>query len=294
MKIAIVTDSTSDITPQEAKENNITVVPIPVIIDNHEYLDKIDIDAEKLFETQRHGASFPKTSQPALGEMIELFDKLHKEGYEAIITVTLTSAISGFYNTLVNLSHTHPEYNLHPFDSGMTVRSMGMMAIAAKMAKNGFTVEEIFSRLEEMRKSVGVLFVVDDLQNLVRGGRLSNASAFIGTMLQIKPLLTFDSDTYEIKSFDKVRSLKRAIKKCEEIAFKEVDASPYKDKLRFIIYNSNDETQAQKVADDFKDRYPNQPLDMVNFDAVVATHLGEKSLGITWVLDPDQMDLNKK
>lgn len=293
MKIAIVTDSTSDITPQEAKDNDITVVPIPVIIDNHEYLDKVDIDAQKLFETQRNGASFPKTSQPALGQMIELFNKLHNEGYDTIITVTLTSAISGFYNTLVSIAKNHPEFNLHPFDSGMTVRTMGMLTVAAaKMAKKGFTVKEIFSRLEEMRKSIGVLFVVDDLQNLVRGGRLSNASAFIGTMLQIKPLLTFDSETYKIVSYDKVRSLKRAIKKSEDLAKKQISESPYKDKLRFIIYNSNDEAQAQKVADDFRALYPDQKVEMVDFDAVVATHLGEKSLGITWVLDPDRMNID--
>lgn len=292
MKIAVVTDSTSDVTVQEAKDNDITVVPIPVIIDDKTYLDKVDITAEKLFETQRNGASFPKTSQPSLGTMLELFDKLHAEGYEAIITITLTSAISGFYNTLLTVAKDHPEYNLHPYDSGMTVRSIGYLALAAaRMAKKGKSVEEIFAKLDEIRASIDVLFVVDDLQNLVRGGRLSNASAFIGNMLHIKPLLTFDSKTYQIKSFDKVRSLKRAIKKSEEIADKKIAELPYKDKLRFIIYNSNDETQAEEVAQHFREKYPNQPVEMQVFDAVVATHLGEKSLGITWLLDIDKIDL---
>lgn len=292
MKIAVVTDSTSDVTVQEAKDNDITVVPIPVIIDDKTYLDKVDITAEKLFETQRNGASFPKTSQPSLGTMLELFDKLHAEGYEAIITITLTSAISGFYNTLLTVAKDHPEYNLHPYDSGMTVRSIGYLALAAaRMAKKGRSVEEIFAKLDEIRASIDVLFVVDDLQNLVRGGRLSNASAFIGNMLHIKPLLTFDSKTYQIKSFDKVRSLKRAIKKSEEIADKKIAELPYKDKLRFIIYNSNDETQAEEVAQHFREKYPNQPVEMQVFDAVVATHLGEKSLGITWLLDIDKIDL---
>ena len=292
MKIAVVTDSTSDVTVQEAKDNDITVVPIPVIIDDKTYLDKVDITAEKLFETQRNGASFPKTSQPSLGTMLELFDKLHAEGYEAIITITLTSAISGFYNTLLTVAKDHPEYNLHPYDSGMTVRSIGYLALAAaRMAKKDKSVEEIFAKLDEIRASIDVLFVVDDLQNLVRGGRLSNASAFIGNMLHIKPLLTFDSKTYQIKSFDKVRSLKRAIKKSEEIADKKIAELPYKDKLRFIIYNSNDETQAEEVAQHFREKYPNQPVEMQVFDAVVATHLGEKSLGITWLLDIDKIDL---
>lgn len=294
MKIAVVTDSTSDLTPKELEENpNITVVSLPVIIDEKTYLDKVEINAEQVFESQRNGSSFPKTSQPALGEMIELFDKLHDEGYDAIIAIPLTSAISGFYNSLIGIARDYPKYNLHPFDSGMTVRSMGMMVLAAaKMAQNGLDVEEIFKRLETMRDSMGVLFVVDDLKNLVHGGRLSNASAFIGTMLNIKPLLTFDKETYEIKSFDKVRSLKRAIKKSEELAFKEIDESPYKDKLRFSIYNSNDEKQAKEVAEQFKEKYPNATVDAETFDAIVATHLGEKSLGITWILDPDKMNLN--
>ena len=294
MKIAVVTDSTSDLTSAELKENpNITVIPLPVIINEKTYLDKVEIDAEQVFESQRNGSSFPKTSQPALGELLELFDNLHNEGYEAIIAIPLTSAISGFYNSLVRIAKDYPKYNLHPFDSGMTVRSMGMMVLAAaRMAQNGLDVDEIFKKLEMMRDSMGVLFVVDDLQNLVHGGRLSNASAFIGTMLNIKPLLTFDKKTYEIRSFDKVRSLKRAIKKSEEIAFKQIADSPYKDKLRFSIYNSNDEKQANEVAEKFEEMYPNATVDRQTFDAIVATHLGEKSLGITWILDPDRMNLN--
>ena len=111
MKIALITDSTSDISPEEAKANDITVVPIPVIIGDKQYMDGIDITAEKLFELERDGAPFPKTSQPSPGTMLELCQKLKDEGYEAIIAIPLTSGISGFYNSLVNLAHNHPEFN---------------------------------------------------------------------------------------------------------------------------------------------------------------------------------------
>ncbi|MFR1978539.1 MAG: DegV family protein, partial [Lactobacillus acidophilus] len=110
MKIALVTDSTSVLTEQEVKDNNINVVPIPVIVGDKEYLEGVNITSEQLFEMQRQGAAFPKTSQPSMGQMLELFNKLHDEGYEAIIAITLSSGISGFYQNLVNMAHNNPEY----------------------------------------------------------------------------------------------------------------------------------------------------------------------------------------
>ena len=81
MKIALVTDSTSVLTKQEVDENNVIVVPIPIIIGDKEYLEGVNITSKELFETQKQGAAFPKTSQPSMGKMIELYDKLHSEGY---------------------------------------------------------------------------------------------------------------------------------------------------------------------------------------------------------------------
>ena len=114
MKIALVTDSTSVLTEQEIKENNVIVAPIPIIIGDKEYLEGVNITSKQLFETQKQGAAFPKTSQPSMGEMISLFNKLHDEGYEAIITVTLSSGISGFFQTLQNVARNNPEYHFYP------------------------------------------------------------------------------------------------------------------------------------------------------------------------------------
>ena len=202
MKIALVTDSTSVLTEKEAKDNNVIVMPIPVIIGDKEYLEGVNITSEELFETQRQGAAFPKTSQPSMGKMIELYNKLHDEGYEAIIDITLSSGISGYNQTLKNIAHNNPEYHLYPYDSKMTVKLQGYLVLAAaKMIKNGLTPEQIIKHLDEIRDTIDELFVVDDLKNLSRGGRLSNASAFIGTMLHIKPLLTFKDG--KIVAFDK-------------------------------------------------------------------------------------------
>lgn len=144
VKIAIVTDSTSDITVQEASDNNISILPIPVIIDNHTYLDNIDISTKQLFDMQRNGSGFPQTSQPVLGDTMALFDKLHNSGYDAIIVITLASTISGFFQTVNTISNEHPEYNIIPYDSGITVRLMGYLALtAARLAKKGSTPKEL-------------------------------------------------------------------------------------------------------------------------------------------------------
>ncbi|ASX15065.1 fatty acid-binding protein DegV [Lactobacillus acidophilus] len=293
MKIALVTDSTSVLTEQEVKDNNINVVPIPVIVGDKEYLEGVNITSEQLFEMQRQGAAFPKTSQPSMGQMLELFNKLHDEGYEAIIAITLSSGISGFYQNLVNMAHNNPEYNLYPYDSKMTVKLQGYLVLAAaKMIKKGLEPEAIINNLDKIRDTIQELFVVDDLKNLSRGGRLSNASAFIGTMLQIKPILTFN-DEGKIVAFDKFRSMKRAVSKVEKLALEKTAELPYRDKLRLFVFHSNDHKQAEEIKQFINENFPNKPVDIAEFSPVIATHLGEKSIAIAWMIDIDKLDFSK-
>ena len=292
MKIALVTDSTSVLTEKEAKDNNVIVMPIPVIIGDKEYLEAVNITSEELFETQRQGAAFPKTSQPSMGKMIELYNKLHDEGYEAIIDITLSSGISGYNQTLKNIAHNNPEYHLYPYDSKMTVKLQGYLVLAAaKMIKNGLTPEQIIKHLDEIRDTIDELFVVDDLKNLSRGGRLSNASAFIGTMLHIKPLLTFKDG--KIVAFDKIRSMKRAVNKIESITLERTNQLDYKDKLRLFVFHSNDIKQAEGIKEFINNNFPGMPVDVAEFSPVIATHLGEKSIAIAWMIDIDKIDLTK-
>ena len=292
MKIALVTDSTSVLTEKEAKDNNVIVMPIPVIIGDKEYLEGVNITSEELFETQRQGAAFPKTSQPSMGKMIELYNKLHDEGYEAIIDITLSSGISGYNQTLKNIAHNNPEYHLYPYDSKMTLTLQGYLVLAAaKMIKNGLTPEQIIKHLDEIRDTIDELFVVDDLKNLSRGGRLSNASAFIGTMLHIKPLLTFKDG--KIVAFDKIRSMKRAVNKIESITLERTNQLDYKDKLRLFVFHSNDIKQAEGIKEFINNNFPGMPVDVAEFSPVIATHLGEKSIAIAWMIDIDKIDLTK-
>lgn len=292
MKIALVTDSTSVLTKEEIKENNIIITPIPVIIGDKEYFEGVNITSSQLFQMQKEGAAFPKTSQPSMGKTIELYNKLHEQGYEAIIHITLSSGISGYHETLENIAHNNPEYHLYPYDSKITVRLQGHLVLAAaQMIKNGLAPEEIIKRLDQIRATIDEIFVVDDLKNLSRGGRLSNASAFLGTMLHIKPLLTFKNG--KIVAFDKIRSMKRAVMKIEKMTLDKTSKLSYKDRLRLFVFHSNDLKQANGIQAFIKENFPDSPVEVAEFSPVIATHLGEKSIAIAWMIDPDQIKLTK-
>ncbi|MFC6181558.1 DegV family protein [Lactiplantibacillus daowaiensis] len=286
MKIAVVTDSTSYLTPQEVADNDIHVVPIPVIIDGKVYQEGVDITTKDFYANMKSFKSFPSTSQPPVGEMIEFYNKLGDQGYDAVISIHLASTISGFYNSLENMRDAVDNIKLVPYDSQITVRLMGYLAIeASRMAKAGHTVEEIIARLDDLRASMGEYFIVDDLQNLVRGGRLSNASAFIGSVLRIKPILTFD-EKHEIVAFEKVRSTKKALARVEHLFAEEKAKINYP--LRAIIVQGNNLEAAEAWKQKLQQDYPEMPIDITYFGPVIGAHLGDKSLALAWLKDIDK------
>ena len=284
MKIAVVTDSTSYLSAEEAKRYQIHVVPIPVIIDGRSYDEGVDITTEGFYDWLRNSKSFPSTSQPPLGEMITLYNQLAEEGYDTVISIHLASTISGLVNQLKTLAPTIDNIRVIPYDSQITVKLMGYLAIeAARMAAKGATPEEIIARLDDLRSTMGEYFVVDDLQNLVRGGRLSNASAFIGSVLRIKPLLTFDDTTHEIVAFEKVRSRKKALARVEELFVEAQAKVDYP--LKALIIDANDAEGGAAWATKITQQYPDIPVERSYFGPVIGAHLGEKSLALAWIKD---------
>ena len=287
MKIAVVTDSTAYLSNEEVAANGIKVVPIPVIIDGQSYREGIDITTSEFYDKLRNSSSFPSTSQPPLGEMIALYDGLAQDGYDAVISIHLSSTISGFVNSLRQINdQLTSNIKVIPYDSQVTVKLMGYLVLAAaQMAKQGSSVEDIISRLDDLRTTINNVFIVDDLQNLVRGGRLSNASAFIGSLLKIKPLLSMHTPSHEIDAFEKVRSTKKALARCEEIFDQSVVEADYP--IRAIVIHANDEPAAIKWRDKLSAKYPNIPFEISYFGPVIGTHLGEKALAIAWMKDID-------
>lgn len=250
MKIAVVTDSTSYLPQEIVEKYDITIVPIEVVFNNKTYREDIDITTSEFYELLQKSPELPSTTQPAIGEMLKLYDDLAQKGYDAVISIHLASSISGFVNNLKSAASTVDNINVVVYDSWITVRLMGyLVQEAAKMAQQNKPLDDIIARLNVLRNTMGESFVVNDLKNLVKGGRLSNASAVIGTMLNIKPMLEFDSVSHHIVAYDKVRSLKKAKLKAEDKLKKALKESDYP--MRLLVIDADD----KKSGDDGRNIY---------------------------------------
>ncbi len=291
MKIAVVTDSTAYLTKEEQEKYNIHVVPIPLTIDGQSYQEGVDISNAEFYEKLAHSSTFPSTSQPPVGEMIELYQQLADEGYEAAISIFLTSAISGFVNTVTQVAEQlKDQIKIIPFDSHITVKLMGYLTIeAAKEVAAGKELDTILANLDKLRQTFHSVFVVDDLQNLVRGGRLSNASAIVGSILKIKPLLTMDTPSYSIEAFEKVRSMKRAKLRCEEIFEQKISQVDYP--VHAIVIHANAPEAGQKWLNKLAADHPEVTFELGYFGPVIGTHLGQGALAIGWMRDTDRRPL---
>ncbi|WP_251551923.1 DegV family protein [Neobacillus muris] len=277
MKTAIVTDSTAYI-PKDIREKwNIHMIPLQVIFGTEVLQEEIDITASEFYEAVRT-KELPKTSQPPIGQMVELLEKLSKD-YDAVISIHLSSGISGTYQGAITAGTMVDGIKVFAFDSEISCMVQGLYAIeAAMMALQGKTPEVILERLEELKKTARAYFMVDDLSHLQRGGRLSGAQAFIGSLLQVKPLLHFEDKV--IVPFEKIRTRKKALKRISDLLGE--DAASGK-AYRAVIIHANREKEANEWKDELETLYPNVEFSIGYFGAVIGTHLGEGSMGMGWM-----------
>lgn len=266
-------------------------MPIPFVLNGKSYQEGVDITNEEFYAQMKTSKSFPTTSQPPIGELMQLYQGLADEGYDAVISIHLTKTISGLLNTVAQIAEEMKDtIKIVPFDSYITVHLMGTMAMdAAKFIRQGDDLDTVVAKLTKLRDTVRSNFVVDDLQNLVRGGRLSNASAFVGSILRIKPLLSFDNDRHAIEAFEKVRSMKRAKIRVEQLFDHKVQAVDYP--VRAMVIHANAEEEGKKWMKKLQADHPDIKFELCSFGPVIGVHLGQGALAIGWMQDTDKQPL---
>jgi DegV family protein with EDD domain len=277
MKTAIVTDSTAYISKETRERLNIQMIPLSVIFGGEVYQEEVEITAADFYEEVKNRGELPTTSQPSAGKFVELFEELSKK-YDAVISVHLSSGISGTYNGAVSAGQMVDNIDVYAFDSEVSCMVQGFYAIeAAELAAEGKTPEEIMTRLNEVKKSIQAYFMVDDLAHLQRGGRLSGAQALIGSLLQVKPILHFVDKL--IVPFEKIRTRKKAINRIYEL-FDEVAGAGYP--MRAVIIHANRPDEAQQMKEELEAKYPHVEYSISYFGPVIGTHLGEGAMGLGW------------
>jgi len=278
MKTAIVTDSTAYIPKEIREELSIHMIPLSVIMAGKTYQEEVDLTTEDFYASVRAEKDLPTTSQPPVGQFAALYEELSAE-YDDVISIHLSSAISGTFSGAVQAGEMVDGIRVHPFDSEISCMIQGMFVLeAAEMAKRGCSAEVIMEHLEDLKTTTSAYFMVDNLSHLQRGGRLSNAQALIGSLLQVKPLLHFVDK--KIEPFEKIRTRKKAMKRIIDL-LKE-DAAKY-DQVQAVIIHANREEEAYEWKKEIEQELPNVTFRISHFGPVVGTHLGEGAMGLGWM-----------
>jgi len=277
MKVAVMTDSTAYIPAETREALDIHMVSLSVVFNDTSYREEIDITTQEFYKKVKESKDLPKTSQPSIGMVTEKLQELAKQ-YDAVISIHLSSGISGTHQTVASAGEMIDGLDMYAYDSEISCMAQGFYAIeAAEMAKKDKTPEEIIARLDEIKETMTAYFMVDDLGNLQRGGRLSGAQAIVGSMLQVKPILHFVDKV--IVPFEKIRTRKKALNRI--MGLLEEDAKKG-GPLKVAFIYANDEKKAKELQETFTEKYPNAETTISYFGPVIGTHLGEGAIGAAW------------
>lgn len=277
-KVYIVTDSTADLTEEEVKQFEISIVPMNISIDDENYIDGVTITKEEFKEKMIASAELPKTAQPSIGRFVEVYDELGKNG-DSVISIQMMRSISGTVDAARQAADI-TETNVTVVDSDFTSRSMGMIVKeAAKAAQDGKTVEEILEIIEDAKKRTTLYLTVVNLDNLIKGGRISQLMGMFSNLLNIKLFLQVINGKIEI--IQKGRGLKSLQKKYDEI-FEQMKSAPKGIQEIGIMHAGLSDFNEENIAR-VRELFPDVPLTIVTTSPIIMSHTGVDAMAITYL-----------
>ena len=277
-RVYIVTDSTADLTEEEVKQFEISIVPMNISIDDENYIDGVTITKEEFKQKMIESAELPKTAQPSIGRFVEVYDELGKNG-DSVISIQMMRSISGTVDAARQAADI-TETNVTVVDSDFTSRSMGMIVKeAAKAAQEGKSVEEILEIVEDAKKRTTLYLTVVNLDNLIKGGRISQLMGMFSNLLNIKLFLQVINGKIEI--IQKGRGLKSLQKKYDEI-FEQMKASPNGIQEIGIMHAGLSDFNEGNIAR-VRELFPDVPLTIVTTSPIIMSHTGVDAMAITYL-----------
>jgi len=280
MTVKILADSACDLPITFFQENSetVTLIPLNVHLDDQEFEDLVTISPKTVLDSMREGKT-PKTSQVTPNAFEEVFKKLAEEKQDAIY-IAFSSELSGTYQTGVMIAQQvkeeNPDLNLTILDTKCASLGYGLIVKnAVEMAKNGKTKSEIEAYVQFAAKHMEHLFTVDDLVYLQRGGRISKASAFVGGLLNIKPLLNVEDG--KLIPLEKIRGKKKLYKRIIEIMRERGDQL---EKQEVGISHGDDEEAALLIKEEIEKEFGTKKFYINSIGAAVGSHSGPGTLAI--------------
>ena len=275
-KYKIVTDSTSDLPPSFLQQHDVHVIPLNITIDQTSYTDQLDITSDEFLKRLEAGAD-TKTSQPAIGQFIETYDNLGADGSK-IISIHMTSQLSGTYQTAVQASHMSNS-DVTVVDSQSISFGLGyQIKHLIEWTRQGLTVDEILKKIRHLQDNTKLFVVIGQLSQLIKGGRISKTKGLIGNMIKIKPIGTLIDGRLEM--IHNSRTQKSVI----QFLKKEVHQFIEGHQLKSIgIAHANIIEFVDKIKAQFKEEFQFDDFDVNTTTPVISNHTGQGAIGFVVV-----------
>jgi len=277
MSIAVVTDSTSDLPVDIAKQHDISVVPLNVHIEDETFLDGVTISADEMYRILPDQKVIPTTSAPSVGTYLEMYEKL-SETHDEIISIHISSKLSLTYNSAVQaaagLGSNGPRIEV--VDTEQASMALGFTAVqVAEAIVGGSTLDEAVALAKSASKRAVFIGMVDTLEYLVRGGRIGKAQGFVGSILRVKPILTIREG--EAHPLERVRNRKKGIARVKSLV------AEYAPLEKLSILYTTDEVDAQEIANEVASYAPDGEPVVAQLGPVVGNYLGPGTLGLGFI-----------
>ena len=282
MAIRIIADSGCDITQEEARELGIELLPIKTIFGETEYRDGIDLTHEEFFEKLIESDIFPTTSQISPFEYEQKYEEIKKDGDRAIV-ITLSSKLSGCFQS-ANIAAEDYEGIVFPVDSlSVTAGERILIEYAVRLREQGLQIQDIIEKLEEKKHKIRLIALLDTLEYLKKGGRISAAAAMAGALLSIKPVVAIENG--EVTVLGKARGSKACNNMLREMVNKEgvIDFS----KPFALIYSGLSDELLQKYKKDNRDLFEDAVGDIQGYSlgCAIGTHIGPGAIGTAFFVE---------
>ena len=277
---AIVLDSTADCPDPQARHRNWRMVPLYVRFGDETFREYVDIAPEEFYRRLRESPEPPKSSQPTPADFAAVYQEL--SGFERIFAVLLSARLSGTFESARLGAESIGDERVTLVDSGVICGGAVILADAIqRRLERGTTEEELLAVVERFKATRGLLFTVETLEYLVRGGRVGKASGLAGQLLNVKPILHFDDG--EVAPLKRVRGRTKALAEFESLFLEGTEDSP---DLHVGVGHADAPEDAAKLVDRLRAARPSASLDIVTtLGPVIGTHGGPGTLGLFWFQD---------
>ena len=282
-KVAIVTDSNSGITQEQAKKLGISVLPMPFYINGRLYYEDIDLTQEQFYKALGEDAEI-STSQPAPGDVTDLWDKLLEE-YDEVVHIPMSSGLSSSCQTAIMLSDDYDGRVQVVNNQRISVTQRQSVLDAMAMADKGYDARQIKEKLETTKFESSIYITLATLYYLKKGGRITPAAAALGTLLKLKPVLQIQGE--KLDAFSKCRTLKQAkqtmINAVQDDCRKRFGSSEKGENMHIEIAYSGEPDEGKLFYDEVKALYPDQDIVMNPLSLSVSCHIGPGAVALACV-----------